>query len=115
MATEVIGELPCTECGAVSPVKKDKLKYTIPCPDKAECGYMAVYQSKAAKARLLKKLEAATPPAEPEEMPKPDKIVNPDKPDDLEKEWHPDDPDPVPEPEPDPEPKPSVFNPYGFK
>ena len=72
MAMEIKGQLPCPDCGSIQAVKGDVRKYMINCQ---ECGTLTSYQSKAAKARIEKRLAAPEKPPEkqPENKPEPPK------------------------------------------
>lgn len=48
----IIGNAKCPECGAVADVHKDKVKHYLKC-NQPECRALILYQSAAAKNRLL--------------------------------------------------------------
>lgn len=57
MSTEIMGQLPCPECGSNQDLKTDGRKHTLKCHD---CGLLAYYQTKDAKARIEKRLREGT-------------------------------------------------------
>lgn len=55
MTTEIMGQLPCPECGTEQDLKTDGRKHTLKCQD---CGTLAYYQSKNSKAHIEQRLKS---------------------------------------------------------
>jgi len=55
MTTEIMGRLPCPECGTEQDLKTDGRKHTLKCQ---YCGTLAYYQSKNAKAHIERRLKS---------------------------------------------------------